>query len=112
MAEQRAHILRIPRILQTPWLRPLISIAFAVVAWDLAIRIFRIPPYQIPSPDSVLRTLWSDGPELLLQAIPTTIATIGGFLLAAAFGVAAAVLIAGSRTIESYIYPLLVFSQS
>src|SRR3954468_12011620 len=99
MAKQRAQISRIPRILQTPWLRPLISLALAVVAWDLAIRIFRIPPYQIPAPDSVLRTLWSDGPELLLQAIPTTIATIGGFLLAAAFGVAAAVLIAGSRTI-------------
>jgi NitT/TauT family transport system permease protein len=82
------------------------------VIWDLAIRAFRIPPYQIPAPEAVLRTLWSEGPDLLAQAIPTTVATIGGFLLSAVFGIAAAVLIAGSRTIESYIYPLLVFSQS
>jgi NitT/TauT family transport system permease protein len=49
---------------------------------------------------------------LLAQAGPTTLATIEGFLLSAAFGIPVAMLIAGSRTVESYVYPLLVFSQS
>jgi NitT/TauT family transport system permease protein len=39
-------------------------------------------------------------------------ATIWGFLLSAAFGIPVAMMIAGSRTVESYVYPLLVFSQS
>ena len=46
------------------------------------------------------------------QAWPTTYATICGFLLSAVFGILIAMLIAGSKTVESYIYPLLVFSQS
>ncbi|MDQ2955091.1 MAG: ABC transporter permease [Pseudomonadota bacterium] len=100
------------RWLQAGWIRPMIFLAFLVVGWDLVIRLFRIPPYQIPAPQDVLITLWRDWPELLAQAWPTTIATVEGFLLSAAFGIPMAMLIVGSRTVESYIYPLLVFSQS
>ena len=39
-----------------------------VVAWDLAIRLFKIPAYQIPAPGDVVAVLWSDWPELLRQA--------------------------------------------
>ena len=35
-----------------------------------------------------------------------------GFALSALFGIPVAMLIAGSKTVESYVYPLLVFSQS
>ena len=49
---------------------------------------------------------------MLRQSWPTTYATICGFLLSAVFGIPVAMLIAGSRTVESYVYPLLVFSQS
>jgi len=94
------------------WLRPLILLVLLVVGWDLAIRLFRIPPYQIPAPADVVATLWEEWPMLLSQAWPTTLATVEGFLLSAAFGIPVAMLIAGSRTVESYLYPLLVFSQS
>jgi len=70
------------------------------------------PPYQIPAPGDVVVVLWQDWPELLRQAWPTTYATICGFLLSAVFGIPVAMLIAGSKTVESYVYPLLVFSQS
>jgi NitT/TauT family transport system permease protein len=83
-----------------------------VVVWDLAIRIFQIPPYQVPAPKDVVITLWQEWPMLLEQSVPTTVATIEGFLLSAAFGIPVAMMIAGSRTVESYVYPLLVFSQS
>jgi len=42
----------------------------------------------------------------------TTWATLGGFGLSILFGIPMALLIAYSRTIESFVYPLLVFSQS
>lgn len=99
-------------LLQASWLRPLIFLVFLTVAWDLVIRLFNIPPYQIPKPADVIQTLWTDWPELLAQSIPTTIATVQGFVLSALFGIPIAMLIVGSRTVESYVYPLLVFSQS
>jgi NitT/TauT family transport system permease protein len=103
---------RFHKALGAAWLRPIVFLALLIVIWDVTIRIFRIPAYQIPTPQSVIVTLWADWPYLLTQAVPTTVATIEGFLLAAVFGIAAAVLIASSRTVESYVYPLLVFSQS
>jgi NitT/TauT family transport system permease protein len=100
------------RVLNAGWLRPVFFLVFLVVLWDVTIRVFNIPPYQIPKPVDVVTTLWQEWPMLLREAVPTTLATIQGFLLSAAFGIPVAMLIAGSRTVESYVYPLLVFSQS
>jgi NitT/TauT family transport system permease protein len=111
VAEQR-RANAITRLLNAPWLRPFLFLIFIVVAWDLAIRVFKIPAYQIPAPGDVVKVLWTDWPELLAQAWPTTYATVCGFLLSALFGIPVAMLIAGSKTVESYVYPLLVFSQS
>jgi NitT/TauT family transport system permease protein len=94
------------------WIKPIVFLVLLLVGWDLAIRLFHIPPYQIPSPYDVLITLRQEWPNLLTQAWPTTLATLGGFALSAAFGIPAAMLIAGSKTVEDYVYPLLVFSQS
>jgi NitT/TauT family transport system permease protein len=102
----------VSKALNAAWIRPFLFLIFIVVAWDLTIRLFRIPPYQIPAPGDVVVVLWQDWPELARQAWPTTYATLCGFLLSALFGIPLAMLIAGSKTVESYVYPLLVFSQS
>jgi NitT/TauT family transport system permease protein len=94
------------------WLKPLFSLILIIVIWDLSIRIFKIPPYQIPAPAGVVDALKDGWRELLAQAWPTTYATICGFILSAVFGIPVAMAIAGSPTVESYVYPLLVFSQS
>src|SRR6266850_2549944 len=78
----------VSKALNAAWIRPFLFLIFIVVV------------------------LWQDWPELLRQAWPTTYATICGFLLSALFGIPVAMLIAGSKTVESYVYPLLVFSQS
>ena len=111
MVEQRPPT-ALSKALNAAWVRPFLLLIFIVVAWDVAIRLFGIPAYQIPAPADVVVVLWNDWPELLRQAWPTTYATICGFLLSALFGIPVAMLIAGSRTVESYVYPLLVFSQS
>jgi NitT/TauT family transport system permease protein len=103
---------KLARMVQGAWLRPILFLLLLIVSWDLVIRVFHIPPYQIPAPKDVIATLWEEWPKLLAEAWPTTLATVWGFLLSAAFGIPAAMLIAGSRTVESYVYPLLVFSQS
>src|SRR5919197_322965 len=94
-------------MLNAAWVRPFLFLVFIVVAWDLSIRLFKIP-----SPLDVVAVLRTEWPELLRQAWPTTYATICGFLLSAVFGIPVAMLIAGSKTVKSYVYLLLVFSQS
>jgi hypothetical protein len=91
----------VSKALNAAWVRPFLFLIFIVVIWDLTIRVFRIPAYQIPAPGDVVAVLYSDWPELLRQSWPTTYATICGFLLSAVFGIPVAMLIAGSKTVES-----------
>ena len=99
-------------IINAPWLRPLLLMLLLVVIWDLIIRIFQIPPYLIPTPLEVIEQMWLEWPMLLSESLVTTYATLGGFALSIVFGIPIAMLIAYSKTVESYVYPLLVFSQS
>ena len=100
------------RIVTSQWSRPFLLIILLLLLWDIVIRVFKIPPYLIPTPLDVVGQLWKEWPMLLGQAAPTTWATLGGFLLSVVIGVPIAMLIAYSRVIESFVYPLLVFSQS
>jgi len=100
------------RVLLSAWMRPILLIVILLVLWDVAIRVFRIPPYLIPAPEAVVKQLYLEWPKLWREALVTTYATLGGFALSIAFGIPMALLIAYSRTIESFVYPLLVFSQS
>src|SRR5450631_1340079 len=100
------------RILVSAWMRPVLLILILLVTWDLLIRIFHIKPYLIPTPESVIGQLIAEWPRLLRESLVTTYATLGGFALSIAFGIPMALVIAYSRTVESFVYPLLVFSQS
>jgi NitT/TauT family transport system permease protein len=100
------------RVLFSAWSRPFLLVLLLLVLWDLAIRLFRIPPYLIPAPAAVIGQLHDEWPRLWRESLVTTYATLGGFALSIAFGVPMALLIAYSRTVESFVYPLLVFSQS
>jgi NitT/TauT family transport system permease protein len=112
MSVRRQAVPGVQRLLQAAWIKPFLFLAMMIVVWDLTIRVFKIPPYQIPAPKDVILTLVTDWRMLLKETWPTLNATVWGFLLSAAFGIPIAMLIAGSKTIESYVYPLLVFSQS
>ena len=73
MADRNSAVLR---FINAPWLKPLIFLVLIVVAWDIVIRVFKIPPYQIPAPTDVIVTLWQEWPMLMREAWPTTVATI------------------------------------
>jgi NitT/TauT family transport system permease protein len=100
------------RILESQLARPLILIVVIFILWDLVIRIFRIPPYLIPAPWDVAKMLVAEWPRLWRESLFTGYATLGGFGLSILVGIPIAMLIAYSRLVESYVYPLLVFSQS
>jgi NitT/TauT family transport system permease protein len=94
------------------WLRPVLLIVIIVVAWDLVIRIFKIPPYLLPTPEAIIKQMIDSWSMLLQESVPTLYATLGGFLLSIVIGVPIALLVAYSPLVESFLYPLVVFSQS
>ena len=53
MAEPRRES-GLSKALNAAWVRPFLFLIFIVVMWDLTIRLFRIPAYQIPAPGDVV----------------------------------------------------------
>ena len=92
--------------------KPVMFLLLLILMWDLSIRIFHVPPYLIPAPLDVIDVLINDAPDLLAQSVPTLSATLLGFVASAVIGIPLALLIVSSKTVEDYVYPLLVFSQS
>jgi NitT/TauT family transport system permease protein len=98
-----------PRILRIAL--PIIVLAAVVLIWDLAVRLFAIPPYVLPGPGLVLATLFADA-GLLSQSLMVTLAiTFEGFILAAFGGIALAVAFNQWRLIEHAFYPYAVILQ-
>jgi NitT/TauT family transport system permease protein len=100
------------RGLESQVARPFLLIVAIFVLWELVIRVFRIPPYLIPTPLAVAKMLVAEWPRLWQNGLFTAYATLGGFALSIIIGIPIAMIIAYSRLVESYVYPLLVFSQS
>lgn len=90
---------------------PIIVLALGLSLWEAVVRIGHIPPYVLPDPWSIARTLVSDW-ALLFQSLLVTLATtFEGFLLAAVGGVGLAVLFNQSRLVEYSLYPYAVILQ-
>jgi NitT/TauT family transport system permease protein len=90
---------------------PIAVLALGLLCWEAVVRINAIPPYVLPSPSAILRTLIEDW-ELLVQSLLVTLTTtVEGFLLAAAGGVGLAVLFNQSRLLEYSLYPYAVILQ-
>lgn len=108
-APERPH--RITRQHITAVAYPLLALVLLVVGWDLAIRIFHIRSYLLPTPASVFTTLHQEASYLATQSVTTIEEVLLGFALAIVLGIAIAIAIATWRPFEQATYPLLVASQ-
>ena len=90
---------------------PIVVLALVVLAWDLIVRAFAIPPYVLPGPGLVLSTLIADGALLWHSLLVTLLITFEGFLLAAAGGIALAIAFNQWRLVEYSFYPYAVILQ-
>lgn len=90
---------------------PVVVLALVVLAWDLIVRVFDIPPYELPGPGLVLATLFADAGLLGHSLLVTLSITFEGFLLAAIGGIVLAVAFNQWRLIEFSFYPYAVILQ-
>lgn len=104
--DRRERRLRLAR-----WLLPALLMAGAILAWDRIVALNDIPPYILPGPGLVARTLAEDAGILLPAAWITARITLAALAAAVAGGVGLAVLFSLSRWAALSFYPFAVILQ-
>jgi NitT/TauT family transport system permease protein len=97
-------------LLEELW-RPLLLLLALGLGWWLITRFELVAPYLVPSPGRTWSTLVDNGSYLWDNTLVTLWETLAGFALAAVLGIAAAVVMVYSVTVERTLYPLLLFAQ-
>ena len=98
--------LRLVRILL-----PIVVLAAGVAAWELVVRLNHIPPYLLPGPIAVVKTLIVDWPPLAQSLLTTLRTTFEGFIAAAIGGIVLALLFNQSKWLEYSLFPYAVILQ-
>ena len=96
------------------WLRVLAPAAIALLflgGWEAVVRVNAIPPYILPGPVLVARTLVQDWGTLSVSLLVTLKITAMALAVAASLGLVLAVLFAQSRIIELSLLPFAVILQ-
>ncbi len=92
-----------------------LQVALTVLAflllWEISARVFKLPSYILPTPTAIFTELAERHGQYRHAAFYTLQPMLIGFAAAVVIGVALALLVAFSRTMEKTIYPLLVFFQ-
>jgi NitT/TauT family transport system permease protein len=90
---------------------PLVVFAAAIAAWEAIVRVEGVPPYILPAPSLIARTLVADWSLLSGSLLTTLETTLAGLVLAVLGGVVLAVLLSLSRIVEYSLYPFAVVLQ-
>jgi NitT/TauT family transport system permease protein len=92
-------------------LLPFVVLAAGVAVWALVVNLNNIPPYVLPGPGAVLRTLVQDWPVLSQSLLTTLVTTFEGFAAATVGGIALALLFNQSKWLEYSLFPYAVILQ-
>ncbi|HEV8678366.1 MAG TPA: ABC transporter permease [Stellaceae bacterium] len=82
-----------------------------LASWEGVVHLKGIPPYILPTPSAIARSLWVDGPSLLGSLLVTLRITLAALAAAAFFGGAIALLFSRSRILELSLFPYAVILQ-
>ena len=91
---------------------PALTLLGALVLWEAAIRVFKVPNFIMPAPSAIVGEGWEWRYRFVGHTWVTLYETLGGFALSIVVGVPLAVLIVYSPTLRSALYPLIVLMQS
>lgn len=92
-------------------LLPILLALAVLMLWQFAVVFGNIPEVILPSPVAVFQAVVDQHEILLRHAVPTTLESAAGFILATAFGVAISVALCYSAILREALYPNLVFFQ-
>jgi NitT/TauT family transport system permease protein len=87
-----------------PWL---LSIGILLI-WQLAVMVFGIQPFVLPSPVDIIKALVENYSPIMQHATFTLMSTMIGFLFGILFGLFLGVVIGSSRLMYVGLYPVLI----
>jgi len=93
-------------------LRGLIVTVGLICVWQCLVLGFQLPPYILPAPRVVLKTLLSHHQLILHESLITIIETLAGLVLGIIFGGCTALLMAYLRPARQWLLPILLVSQA
>ncbi|MGH3359459.1 MAG: ABC transporter permease [Nocardioidaceae bacterium] len=89
-----------------------LSVALAFLVWDLAVRIFDLQPYVVPSPLESIGAVQENWTDIRPLALQTLYETIVGFFAGATIGFILAVALSQWAIVRSLLYPALIAGQA
>jgi NitT/TauT family transport system permease protein len=93
-------------------LPPLIPLIVVIALMEVAVRQGWVASYLVPTPTAILTAMIDSRAELWAAFLKTSAGALLGFALSTFGGVAIAVLLSSSRTIQRSFYPYAVFFQT
>lgn len=99
------------RVLGARVAAPVIAVIFVLVLWQIIVTAARVPSYILPAPSRFIPVIGKDWSQLWSSTVVTGDETVIGFLLAVAFSIPLALLLASIRLVRDAVYPLIVFFQ-
>ena len=110
---RRTQLQKTPKkLIYAEVLAPVIVGILAIVLWEILVQVKHLPPYILPSPRLVFKTLITDWNELFPSLLITLEITVVAFIAAAISGLFIAILFTQSKWIEKSLFPYAVILQT
>ncbi|MCL5075108.1 MAG: ABC transporter permease [Chloroflexi bacterium] len=90
------------------YIYPVIFFFLFMASWELAIRLFHIPAFILPTPSGIFQKFIATRSFLWEHTSVTVYESVSGFILACIVGVSLAVLVTSSQVVEWTVYPYFV----
>ena len=79
-----------------------------LLAWELYIRVFKVPHYLVPAPSVIGQTLVEEWPTIRRNVGRTLVEAVGGFVLGNGIAVGLAIVFVHSPAMQRVFYPVAV----
>jgi putative hydroxymethylpyrimidine transport system permease protein len=83
-----------------------------IITWQLIVSLFHLPPYILPGPIIVIKSLCSNWHLIAIQSIPTIIEALLGLFFGALIGIISALILTYFRPARLWFMPILLISQA
>jgi NitT/TauT family transport system permease protein len=94
-----------------PLLLSLAGVVVFLLFWEGMVRFFQVKSYLLPPPSEVFVELFKARARIAEHLVVTMTSMVCGYLLAIVVAIPLAMAIAGSRTFEASVYPIVIFLQ-
>jgi NitT/TauT family transport system permease protein len=91
---------------------PAATLVALLALWELAVALFHVPEYIVPSPLHVARTLANDFGTIMRNLLPTALESFLGFIFGNLLSIAIATLFVHQKTVDEAFFPLVIIVRS